>query len=128
MKNFDLSLLLIRLGLGIMLLMHGIAKIINGVGGVKGMLASKGLPEFIAYFAYLGEVIAPIMLIIGLYTRMACVFVLGTCFTIVFVAYYPSLFALTNHGGFRAEIVYLYIFMALAIIFSGSGKYAARRD
>jgi putative oxidoreductase len=34
------------------------------------MLAGVGLPEFIAYGAYIGEVVGPILLILGLYGRI----------------------------------------------------------
>ena len=51
MKNFDLGILFARLGLGICLFMHGFAKILHGLGGVKGILVKAGLPEFMAYFA-----------------------------------------------------------------------------
>ena len=39
-----------------------------------------------------------------------------------------NLFELTNVGGFKAEILYLYIALSLCIIFNGSGKYAVDRD
>jgi len=39
-----------------------------------------------------------------------------------------KLLELTNVGGFKAEILYLYIALSLCIIFSGSGKYAFKKD
>ena len=59
MKNVNLGLLFIRLGLGICLFMHGFGKILHGLSGVKGILVNAGLPGFLAYFSYLGEVLAP---------------------------------------------------------------------
>ena len=71
MKNFDLGILFVRLGLGICLFMHGFAKILHGVGGVKGILAKAGLPEIMAYSSYTGEVVAPIMIILGYFQALA---------------------------------------------------------
>ena len=71
MKNFDLGILFVRLGLGICLFMHGFAKILHGVGGVKGILAKAGLPEIMAYSSYTGEVVAPIMIILGYFQGSA---------------------------------------------------------
>ena len=68
MKNVDLGLLFLRLGLGICLFMHGFGKILHGVGGVKSILVDAGLPSFLAYFAYLSEVLAPIMIAVGFYS------------------------------------------------------------
>lgn len=129
MKNFDLGILFVRLGLGICLFMHGFAKILHGVGGVKGILAKAGLPEIVAYGSYVGEVVAPIMIILGIFSRIAALLVIGTSLTIMY-AYHGlgNLLELTNAGGFKAEILYLYIALSPCVIFSGSGKYAIKKD
>ena len=129
MKNFDLGILFVRLGLGICLFMHGFAKILHGVGGVKGILAKAGLPEIMAYSSYIGEVVAPIMIILGIFSRIGALLITGTSLTIMY-AYYGlgNLLELTNAGGFKTEILYLYIALSLCIIFNGSGKYAIRKD
>ena len=129
MKNFDLGILFARLGLGICLLMHGIAKILHGVGGVKSILTKAGLPEIVAYGSYIGEVVAPIMIILGIFSRVGALLVIGTSLTIMYTYYgLGNLLELTNVGGFKAEILYLYIALSLCIIFSGSGRYAIRKD
>ena len=129
MKNFDLGILFARLGLGICLFMHGFAKILHGLGGVKGILVKAGLPEFMAYFAYVGEVVAPLMIILGVFSRIGALLIVATSFTILY-AYngLGNLFELTNVGGFKAEILYLYIALSPCVIFSGSGKYAIKKD
>ena len=70
MKNFDLGILFARLGLGVCLFMHGFAKILHGIGGVKSILTKAGLPEIVAYGSYIGEVVAPIMIILGIFSRI----------------------------------------------------------
>ena len=118
-----------RLGLGVCLFMHGFAKILHGIGGVKSILTKAGLPEIVAYGSYIGEVVAPIMIILGIFSRIGALLVIGTSLTIMY-AYHGlgNLLELTNVGGFKAEILYLYIALSLCIIFSGSGKYAIRKD
>ena len=129
MKNFDLGILFVRLGLGICLFMRGFAKILHGVGGVKGILAKAGLPEIMAYSSYIGEVVALIMIILGIFSRIGTLLVIGTSLTIMY-AYHGlgNLLDLASTGGFKAEILYLYIALLLCIIFNGSGKYAIRKD
>ena len=129
MKNFDLGILFATLGLGICLFMHGFTKILHGIGGLKSILTKAGLPEIVAYGSYVGEVVAPIMIILGVFSRIAALLVIGTSLTIMY-AYHGlgNLLELTNVGGFKAEILYLYIALSLCIIFSGSGKYAVRKD
>ena len=129
MKNVDLGLLFLRLGLGICLFMHGFGKILHGVGGVKNILVGAGLPGFLAYFAYLGEVLAPTMFAVGFYSRVGAALVLGSSLVILYSFYgLSNLLELTNVNGFKAELIYLYIAISLCIISSGSGKYAIKQD
>ena len=116
-------------GLVSVFFMHGFAKILHGIGGVKSILTKAGLPEIVAYGSYIGEVVAPIMIILGIFSRIGALLVIGTSLTIMY-AYHGlgNLLELTNAGGFKAEILYLYITLSLCIIFSGSGKYAIRKD
>ncbi|MDA3076801.1 DoxX family protein [Campylobacter sp. JMF_04 NA10] len=127
-KSFpNFGLLMLRLTLGVCLFMHGVAKIMNGVGGIKGMLGAKGLPEFIAYGVYLGEIVAPVMIILGLFCRIGALLVLGLCGIILYVAY-PDLTAMSSHGGFTAEILYLYIGISLCLLVCGGGRFAIVKD
>ena len=129
MKNVDLGLLFLRLGLGICLFMHGFGKILHGVGDVKSILVSAGLPGFLAYFAYLSEVLAPIMIAVGFYSRIGAALVFGSSLVILYSSYgLSNLLGLANASGFKAELVYLYITISLCIISSGSGKYAIKQD
>ncbi len=71
LDNADLGKLIVRLTLGGLLLFHGIAKLLNGIGFIEGQLASHGLPTILAYGVYIGgEVIAPLMVILGYQTRI----------------------------------------------------------
>ena len=129
MKNVDLGLLFLRLGLGICIFMHGFGKILHGVGGVKSILVGAGLPGFLAYFAYLGEVLAPIMIAVGFYSRVGGVLVFGSSLVILYSFYgLSNLLDITNVNGFKAELIYLYIAISLCVISSGSGKYAIKQD
>ena len=129
MKNVDLGLLFLRLGLGICLFVHGFGKILHGVGGVKSILVGAGLPGFLAYFAYFSEVLAPIMIAVGFYSRVGGVLVFGSSLVILYSFYgLSNLLDITNVNGFKAELIYLYIAMSLCVISSGSGRYAIKQD
>jgi len=122
-KNTDLGLLLLRITVAGLMLFHGVAKLSN-LDGIKGMLSSNGLPEFMAYGSYITELIAPIIMIIGFRTRLASLtFFLGMI-TALFLAHSENMFALTKTGGLEIELILLYAFGALALFFTGAGKYA----
>ncbi|MBE1851196.1 DoxX family protein, partial [Escherichia coli] len=69
--HHDTGLLLLRLTFGILMLFHGVAKIEHGVNWIVSILQAVGLPGFIAYGVYIGEVVAPVLIILGIFTRPA---------------------------------------------------------
>lgn len=124
MRSDDLSKLVLRLTLGILLIMHGIFKVQNGIGGIMGMVSSAGLPSFLAYGVYVGEVIAPILLIIGLYTRVAAVLVIINMLVALVLVHSGQIAMLAGNGGFKLELQYFYLFTAVAVFLGGAGRFS----
>lgn len=122
-QNPDIAKLLLRVSLGVLILFHGIHKVIHGIGGVKSLVVSAGLPEFLAYGVYFGELIAPIFIILGLYARVAATLLAVNMLVAIYLAYGFSL-TLSKFGGLSWETPLLYLIMSLLVIFLGSGKYA----
>lgn len=106
------------------MLLHGIAKLIHGVGFIEGMLVSMGLPAFLAWGVYVGEVIAPLMLIVGYRTKIGGAVMAFNCLVAMLMVHSSNLFALGEHGGLANELLFLYFFASLALLFTGGGKYA----
>lgn len=124
MRSDDLSKLVLRLTLGILLLMHGIFKVQHGIGPIIGMVSSAGLPSFIAYGVYIGELIAPILLIIGLYSRLAAVAVIINMLVAITLVHSGQLGMLTANGGLRLEAQYFFLFTAVAVFLGGAGRFS----
>ena len=127
MKNNDLGLLIIRLSLGLLMLLHGIAKLSHGVDFLSGMFQDLGLPGFFAYSVYIGEVVAPVLLIIGYRTKLAALLFAFTMVVAVFMAHASDIFVLTQTGGWAIELQALYFFGAVALFFTGAGSYAVSK-
>ena len=127
MININFGLLFIRLGLGVCLLMHGIFKLTHGIDGVKSMLVARGIPDLVAYGAYVGEVLAPAMIIIGVFCRIGALLVIANVLMIIYVLHTP-LSALTGVGRFELEIVYLYLSAAICLVICGGGEFVLIRD
>src|SRR5690554_7067551 len=83
----ELARLILRLVLGVLIFLHGWAKIRSGIGGIEAMLAMKGLPGFFAWGVYVGEVLAPILLIAGIWSRMAAALIAINMLVAVFLAH-----------------------------------------
>lgn len=123
-NSADTAKFILRLSVGIMMLFHGVDKIINGIGGVKHLTTSAGLPEFLAYGVYVGEVVVPILIILGLYARIASLILAFNMSVAIFLANGSSVFVLGKHGAPLIELPFLYLVMSILIFLLGSGKYA----
>ena len=121
--NSDIAKLLLRVALGGLMMFHGIYKVIHGIDNIKSMLSSSGFTESMAYGVYLGEVVAPIFIILGLYARIAS-FVMAINMTMaIFLAYGFSL-SLSKYGGLSIESPFMFLIMSILLMLLGSGKYS----
>jgi putative oxidoreductase len=130
LKNDAVGKLIVRLTVGILMLFHGVAKVLHPgtLDFIGGALAGAGLPAALAYGVYVGEIIAPLMIILGIQARLGgLIVVLNMVFAILLV-HSGDLFSLTEHGGWRLELQGFYLFGGLAIMFLGSGRLAVRPD
>jgi putative oxidoreductase len=85
------------------------------------------LPPWFAYAVYIGEVLAPIMVILGIFTRTgAFVIFVNMVFAIVLV-HRPELLTLDKQGGWALELQGMFLFTALALVFMNPGRYAMTR-
>ncbi len=120
----DTGKLLLRLTIGGLLLFHGVSKLQHGIAWMPPMLAQIGLPGFIAYGVYVGEVIAPILIIVGWKTRLASLVVAFNMLFAIWLASKDKIFTLNQGGGWTIELEALFFFGAIALCFMGAGKYS----
>jgi putative oxidoreductase len=121
--NSDLGRLLLRLALGGLILFHGVAKLTGGIAPISQMVTAVGLPAFVAYGVYFGEVVAPVLIIIGWYARIASLITVINMVFAVALAHRADLFKLADSGGYALELQALYFFVALALVFLGPGRF-----
>lgn len=120
----DAGKLIIRLTLGLLILLHGISKITGGIGGISGMLQGVGLPGFFGFGAYLGEVLGPILLILGFYGRIGALLILVNMLFAILLAHRPDLLALGAQGGWKLELQGMFLFTALGLLLTGPGRFS----
>jgi len=122
--NQDHGKLILRLMLGVLTLFHGIDKIIGGIDGIMGRFDSIGLPGAIAYLVYLGEVVAPVFVVIGFWTRLAAFIVAGNMLVAILLAHSGDFFGLTPNGGYLLELQFFFLLSSIAIMALGAGRYS----
>lgn len=120
----DLGKLVLRLTLGILLLLHGIAKLRYGVDWLAGPLAAKGLPAVVSYGAYVGEVLAPVLLILGLFARLGALIALVNMLFAFGLMHMEHLTEITNTGGWALELQGFFLFTSLAVLLMGAGRFS----
>lgn len=120
----DLGKLVLRITLGVLVLLHGIAKLKGGLGGIEGMLAGHDLPRELAYGAYLGEVLGPILLIVGYHARVGAGLVALNMLFAIGLAHMGELTSLGDQGGWALELQGMYLGTAIAIALIGAGRYS----
>lgn len=123
-RSVDFGLLILRLAVGVLMLLHGIAKLKSGISGIEGLLGSQELPSFLAYGVYVGEVLAPVFFIVGYRTRFAALLFMINCVVAALLAHSNEIFVLSKQGGWAIELLGLFFFGALALFFTGGGRYA----
>ena len=120
----DIGKLILRLSLGALILCHGISKIIGGAAMIVGLVEKAGMPGPLAYFVYVGEVIAPLLLLAGLWTRAAATLIVINMVVAVYLAHMDQIFTLSKSGGWALELQGFYFFTALALVFLGAGRFS----
>ncbi|WP_018934985.1 DoxX family protein [Thioalkalivibrio sp. ALJ24] len=123
----DIGKLILRLALGVMMLLHGIDKILGGVGGIESMVVDAGMPAIVAWGVYIGEVLAPVMVILGLYARIGALLIAINMVFAIALAHADELTDLTAHGGWALELQGMFLFAAVALALTGAGRYALNR-
>lgn len=129
-QNDAMGKLLLRLTVAVLMLFHGVAKILHpgSLGFIESSLSGIGMPSAIAYGVYVGELIAPLMILIGFHARIGGLLVVVNMIFAIILAHTGDIFGLTQHGGWALELQAFYLFGGLAIALLGSGKFAIRPD
>ncbi|GHU86843.1 GntR family transcriptional regulator [Bacteroidia bacterium] len=126
-KGLDISLLVVRIVAGGLMLMHGIHKLLHGFEPIKNMLHTAKLPEYLWIGVPLGEIVAPVLLILGICCRLSATLFFGTMLMSMYLAFGWHSFALTQTGGIVAELNILYAIVSFTIMLVGKGKYSLQK-
>jgi len=124
-SNESAGKLILRIVLGATILLHGIHKLTGGVDWLDGLLVNEGLPTFFKYGAYVGEVIAPLLVIAGWYSRIGAWLIAVNMLFAIGLTSGSELFAINpKSGGLAIELEYMFMFTAIALGLLGPGRYA----
>ncbi len=120
----DFGKLVLRVAVGAMLILHGISKLINGIGGIENMVMAHGMPAIFAWAVYIGEVVAPALMILGYYARLGGLLGAINMLVAISLAHTNQIFALSGSGGWAIELQGLFLFGCLSVALLGAGRYS----
>jgi putative oxidoreductase len=123
----EIGKLVLRVAVGALLLLHGLAKIRHGVGSIVASVAVHGVPGALGYLVFVGEVLAPILLLLGQLTRPAAVAIAINMAVAIALMHTGDLWHLGRGGGYALELQALYLFGALSVALFGAGRYSVSR-
>lgn len=83
------------------MLFHGAAKILNpgSLEFVKGQLATFDLTSYLAYGVFWGEVVAPLLIILGIFARFGGLLIVGNMLFAIFLVHQDELLSLDALDG-----------------------------
>ncbi len=111
------GIFLVRVVLGVVFIAHGWDKISN-MGGTIGFFSSLGLAPIFAYLVAWTEFLGGLMVLIGLYSRMAAYLLAVVMFFAIVLVKWGSGFL----GGYEFDL--LILVSALMVAWSGAGPYS----
>ncbi len=119
-----IGILLLRVSIASTMLIYGISKLIHGIDFISNLIVQFGLPQFLSYGVYVGEIIAPLLIIIGYRTKLAGLIFAINCFVATLMVQLPNLLKLDEAGGWEMGPLFIYTFFGIALFFTGGGKYS----
>lgn len=120
----DAALLILRVVLGLLVLLHGLSKLPPPPAFIAGELAKANLPAVLAYGVYVGEIVAPILIIVGVWTRLAALVMVINMVVAILLVHTGDLFKLSEQGGYVLELQAMFLFTAVALAFTGAGRFS----
>jgi len=124
MTNDHLGRLLLRLTLGLLMLPHGIGKLMGGAQNMGGLMRANGLPEAVAYLSIVGEFIAPILIILGIYTRPAAWILALHMVIALLLAHRGHWTTFSQTGGLSIELQLFFLLTGVIVALMGAGRFS----
>ena len=123
----DFGKLVLRLGVGGLVLLHGIHKLLTGLDPVKSLLSAHHLPEALAYTVYFGEIVGPVLVLIGVFARFGALLIALEVAAFVALGRAAQLLAVASDGAYALETPAALFIGALAVLLLGPGRLAVAR-
>lgn len=118
MKTKHITLLILRIIVGGMMAFAGIMKLLD-MGMTTQYFASMGLSAPIAWLVSIGETLAGLGILFGVFTQIAAA---AIAIIMAGAVYYTSIYATST----EVTTTSIFLVLSLILMYTGSGKYAIK--
>ena len=91
---------------------------------MKHLVTGHHLPAALSYGVYVGELAAPILIILGLFSRVGGALIVINMLVALYLTHMGSLLALNDQGGYALELQMFYLFGGLGVALLGAGRFS----
>ncbi|HUX11646.1 MAG TPA: DoxX family protein [Spirochaetia bacterium] len=123
----DVGKLILRFTIAFLLVFHGIGKLEHGIDWMKAPLAHFHLPFFVGFGVYVAEIVAPVLILVGLLTRPAALVVVFDLVMAIVLVAHARIFELTKGGSYALEAEAFFLLLGVVLFFQGAGRYSVTR-
>lgn len=120
----DIGKLILRIALGVLVFLHGLTKLEGGLDGIFKLVETQGFPAFFAYGVIIGEIVAPLLIITGFFSRIGGILIVINMLFALYLVHLGDFGRLNETGGWAIELQVMFLTTAAAIALLGPGKYA----
>nr|MBI1228582.1 DoxX family membrane protein [Cytophagales bacterium] len=114
----DIALLILRVGAGTLLFIHGLPKLLNFSGRLNSFADPLGLgPALSLQLVVFAEVFCTLILAVGFMSRIVLIPLIINMFVITFIVHGPDPFG-------KQELPLLYLISFVVLMIAGPGKYS----
>ena len=126
--NESTGKLILRIMLGLLILLHGISKLMNGIDWLDGALASAGLPASSSTASTSARSSRRSPSSQATYSRIGAWLIAVNMLFAFGLVHGSEIFAINpQSGGLALETQYLFFFTAIALALIGPGRYAVNQ-
>jgi len=120
----DTGKLILRVTLAVLILLHGVSKLMNGADFITGLVSQAGFPAILGNLVYVGEVIAPLLVLLGLWARIGGLIIAINMVVAILLVHTGDLLHINQTGGWALELQGMYLAAALSVFFLGAGRFS----
>ena len=133
----DISAMVMRVALGVVMFPHGAQKVLGWYGGqglqetLQGFSLRLGIPAPLAWLDIVAEFVGPILLVVGLFGRVAALGIACVMAVAIALVHLPNGFFMNwqgNQVGEGIEYHILALALAVGVMIKGSGLWSLDRS